>query len=44
VALRKLANDDELRAELAERGLEAARAHTLEAESGRVAEFIGAPA
>jgi glycosyltransferase involved in cell wall biosynthesis len=43
-ALRKLAADDELRTTLAARGLEAARAHTLEAESGRVAEFIGAPA
>jgi glycosyltransferase involved in cell wall biosynthesis len=41
-ALRALAGDDARRQALAARGLEHVRAHTLEAESGRVAAFIGA--
>jgi glycosyltransferase involved in cell wall biosynthesis len=43
-ALTRLTDDAELRAQLAERGLELARARTLEAEAQRVAAFLRAPA
>ncbi len=41
-ALRTLAGDDDRRRTLAERGLAHARAHTIEAETERVARFLGA--
>jgi glycosyltransferase involved in cell wall biosynthesis len=40
-ALRALVDDDEKRTTLVERGLTHARAHTIEAETARVARFIG---
>lgn len=43
-ALRALVDDPVRRAELVQSGLEHARAHTIEAETERVARFIGAPA
>ncbi len=43
-ALRALAGDPARRAALVERGLQHAREHTIEAETERVARFIGAPA
>ncbi len=43
-ALRALADDPGRRAALVERGLQYARDHTIEAETERVARFIGAPA
>ena len=43
-ALRALVQDDARRAALVERGLGYAREHTIEAETERVARFIGAPA
>lgn len=42
-ALRALAEDGVRREELVRRGLEHARAHTIEAETERVARFLGAP-
>ena len=39
-ALLSLAGDDELRAELVERGLELVRSRTIDRECGRVAEFL----
>jgi glycosyltransferase involved in cell wall biosynthesis len=42
-ALLRLADDEELRARLVERGLELARQRTLEAEAGRVAAFLRNP-
>lgn len=43
-ALRALVRDDERRAGLVQRGFAHAREHTIEAETERVARFIGAPA
>jgi glycosyltransferase involved in cell wall biosynthesis len=42
-ALLRLADDEELRTRLVERGLELARERTLEAEAGRVAAFLRNP-
>jgi glycosyltransferase involved in cell wall biosynthesis len=39
-ALRRVASERELREQLVERGLERARAHTIESECGRLAAFI----
>jgi glycosyltransferase involved in cell wall biosynthesis len=41
-ALQRLAGDPELRERLIERGVERVRAHTTEAETRKIAEFLGA--
>jgi glycosyltransferase involved in cell wall biosynthesis len=42
-AVRRLADEPELRAQLIEAGLNSAERHTLQAESARVVEFIARP-